>query len=125
MLSEIVVNFRLHYRTEIEERLHVATCDVLGLQSTGFTREEARDNLREEIGLYLTAAHDIGSLPDLMAEAGWQKTEGEPAPGEPMIKVSERPVAEAEADDGDGIWISLPLAYLMGAKRKTDVGFNG
>ena len=48
----------------------VALCPVLGVASQGATFEEAENNIREAVGLYLTTIDDDGELERIFAEKG-------------------------------------------------------
>lgn len=48
----------------------VALCPALGVATQGATLEEAENNIREAVGLYLAAIDDDGELERIFAEKG-------------------------------------------------------
>lgn len=48
----------------------VALCPALGVATQGATLEEAENNIREAVGLYLTTIDDDGELERIFAEKG-------------------------------------------------------
>ncbi len=50
---------------------HVAYAPQLGVSSCGDSAEEAERMLREAAGLFLEEAHRMGTLEDILAEAGY------------------------------------------------------
>jgi predicted RNase H-like HicB family nuclease len=57
------------YRGEPEGG-YSALCPELGVASQGETIEEAEASLREAVELYLESAKDIGTLDEILKEAG-------------------------------------------------------
>jgi hypothetical protein len=55
---------------------YVAYAPALDLSSCGATDEEARRNIREAVRGFIAASADIGTLDEILREAGYQR-EGE------------------------------------------------
>ena len=49
---------------------YVASCPALGVVSQGDTIEEAENNIREAVCLYLTVVHEDNELEDIITERG-------------------------------------------------------
>jgi predicted RNase H-like HicB family nuclease len=64
----VLLAFTLQPATDIQGV--VAFCPALGVASQGATPEEAENNIREAVGLYLTAIDDDGDLDRVFAEKG-------------------------------------------------------
>lgn len=58
-----------------EGRTIVAYCPELDVSSCGATVEQARQNLRTAIRLFLEEAARMGTLTDILAEAGYDLTQ--------------------------------------------------
>ena len=54
----------------IDDGVHIASCQILGLQSTGNTQLESIDHLKEEIKDYIFAASEMGTLQEILSEHG-------------------------------------------------------
>ena len=52
----------------------VAYCPELDVSSCGATPEQARDNLRTAVRLFMEEAAKLGTLADILAEAGYDLT---------------------------------------------------
>jgi predicted RNase H-like HicB family nuclease len=50
----------------------VAHCPELDVYSQGYTKEEARQNLKEAVRLFLEEAVRLGTLEQILSEAGFQ-----------------------------------------------------
>ena len=72
MASITAVNFT----TEIwkEGRYFVAWTAELDVSSQGVTIDEARNNLREAVGLFLEEAEKMGTLKDTLEESGYMQS---------------------------------------------------
>lgn len=64
----VLLSFSLQPASDIAG--FVALCPALGVASQGATPEEAENNIREAVGLYLTAIDDDGDLERIFAEKG-------------------------------------------------------
>ena len=50
----------------------VAYCPELDVYSQGYTKEEAKQNLREAVQLFLDEANRMGTLEQILSEAGFR-----------------------------------------------------
>lgn len=57
------------FKEEIEGG-YSALCVEIGVASQGETVEEARENLKEAVELYLETAEELGTLDNVLEEAG-------------------------------------------------------
>jgi predicted RNase H-like HicB family nuclease len=66
---------RISFRGEIyqEARLYVAICPELDVSSFGETPREAEDSLREAVSAFLDECEALGSLTEVLEEAGFAK----------------------------------------------------
>jgi predicted RNase H-like HicB family nuclease len=56
-----------------EDQTFVSYCPELDLSSCGHSVEEARNNLKTAVRLFLEEAEKMGTLEDLLIEAGYKK----------------------------------------------------
>ncbi len=56
-----------------EDHTFVSYCPELDLSSCGSTVEEAREHLKTAVRLFLEEAEKLGTLEDLLIEAGYKK----------------------------------------------------
>ncbi len=54
-----------------ERDMYSAVCIEFGIASCGYTIEEAHKNVIEAVEIHLNDAHELGTLNDLLAEAGF------------------------------------------------------
>ncbi|HEY3117307.1 MAG TPA: type II toxin-antitoxin system HicB family antitoxin, partial [Chloroflexota bacterium] len=64
----VVLSFTVQPATDIKGFL--ALCPALGVATEGETPREAENNIREAVGLYLTAIDDDGELDRVFAQKG-------------------------------------------------------
>lgn len=64
----VLLSFTVQPASDIQG--FVAFCPALGVATQGVTPEEAENNIREAVGLYLTAIDDDGDLERIFAEKG-------------------------------------------------------
>jgi predicted RNase H-like HicB family nuclease len=66
----------IHFTTQVfkEGRTFVAHTPQLDVSSCGTTREKAVTNLREAVRLFLEEASNMGTLEQILEEAGYLKT---------------------------------------------------
>ena len=55
-----------------EGEVYVSYCPQLDVSSCGDTVEEARRMLREAVGLFIDGAKELGTLQEILEEAGFQ-----------------------------------------------------
>ncbi|MBI3324236.1 MAG: type II toxin-antitoxin system HicB family antitoxin [Candidatus Omnitrophica bacterium] len=67
---------QVHIRTEIfrEGAQYVAICPELNVSSFGETREEALRSFQEAVSLFLDECHRMGTLRQVLEEAGFSHT---------------------------------------------------
>lgn len=53
-----------------ERNQWIGWCPDLDVTTQGDTRREAEENLREAVGLFLETCHEMGTLEDVLQEAG-------------------------------------------------------
>jgi predicted RNase H-like HicB family nuclease len=58
-----------------EQEVFVAYSPKLDVSSCGSTVEEARKNLKTAVRLFLEEAEKLGSLEEILKEAGYEKTD--------------------------------------------------
>lgn len=65
---------QLNFRIEIfrEDNQYVAVAPELNVSSFGETEKEARSSLKEAVELFLEECKRMGSLEDVLAEAGFK-----------------------------------------------------
>lgn len=80
----------------------VALCPALGVATQGVTPEEAKNNIREAVGLYLTAIDDDSGLERIFAEKGLTVSYLDP-----RMKV--RPLRAPTADGGQVLAELFPV----------------
>jgi len=56
-----------------EDHAFVSYCPELDLSSCGNTVDQARENLKTAVRLFLEEAEKIGTLGEILAEAGYQQ----------------------------------------------------
>ena len=64
----IEFNIRVKYKREGD--VIVAVCDDLGVYTQGETQEEAEENLKEAVALFVESANEMGTLFDILTESG-------------------------------------------------------
>jgi predicted RNase H-like HicB family nuclease len=52
---------------------YVAHVPELDLSSCGSTEEEARKNIRDAVDAFLETSRDMGTLPEILEEAGYER----------------------------------------------------
>lgn len=55
----------------------IAHAMPLDIMSSGATPQNARDALQEAVELFISTASEMGTLGDILEEAGYQRREGE------------------------------------------------
>ena len=55
-----------------ENGVYISYCPQLDVSSCGDTVEEARSMLREAVGLFIEGAKELGTLQEILDEAGFQ-----------------------------------------------------
>ena len=55
-----------------EGKVHVAYCPQLDVSSCGDTVEDARRMLKEAVSLFIEGARELGTLQEILEEAGFQ-----------------------------------------------------
>ena len=70
---------QIDYTVQIwqESDQFIAHAMPLDIISSGATRQEAREALREAVELFFETASDMGTLSDILEEAGYHRGEGE------------------------------------------------
>ena len=69
-----------------EGNLYVGLCCELNVSSFGETVEEARSSLHEAVELFIEECEDMGTLEEVMEEAGFVKEQGTWMPRKAMVK---------------------------------------
>lgn len=108
------VYFRVFWKHQEVDKFHVATCDGLQIQTTGFTKEEAKNHLKEEILLFLEAAHKMKTLGKVLTESGWKPGPGKPDQAEIRV-TDERPDEKQNfrVNPDGSLYVSIPVEYLQ------------
>ncbi len=65
------ISFTVH--TFKEGKTYVAYVPELDLSSCGATDEEARKNIRDAVGGFLETSADMGTLSEILEEAGYER----------------------------------------------------
>ncbi len=65
---------KLNFRIEIfkEDKQYVAIAPELNVSSFGSTKKEAKESLREAVELFLEECRRMGTLEDVLIEAGFK-----------------------------------------------------
>ena len=66
------ISFTVH--TFKEGKMYVAYVPELDLSSCGATEEEAQKNIRDAVRGFLETSADMGTLPEILKEAGYEQT---------------------------------------------------
>jgi predicted RNase H-like HicB family nuclease len=76
MLREESMPMEIQFTTRIfkEGRTYLAHALELDVSSCGGTKEKALSNLKEAVRLFLEEAEKMGTLDQILAEAGYSKT---------------------------------------------------
>jgi predicted RNase H-like HicB family nuclease len=77
-----------------EDGVIIAYCPELDVSSCGHTEEEARENLQTALRLFLEEAARMGTLADILSEAGYDVSQ--PLMLSPMFSVSIRQLSLEE-----------------------------
>ena len=80
MKQQIVVRAEIFH----EGDLFVGVCPDLDVSSFGETIEEARESLREALQVFLEECESMGSLTDILEEAGFVHTDTNWLPRQPI-----------------------------------------
>lgn len=75
------MDIHLEYRMEVfkEEGQYVALCPELNVSSFGDSVEEAKRSLKEAIELFLEECDSMGTLCEVLSEAGFTPDPGRPS----------------------------------------------
>lgn len=75
------MNIHLEYRMEVfeEEGQYVALCPELNVSSFGDSVEEAKRSLKEAVELFLEECDSMGTLCEVLSEAGFTPDPGRPS----------------------------------------------
>ncbi|MEK7616551.1 MAG: type II toxin-antitoxin system HicB family antitoxin [Patescibacteria group bacterium] len=78
---------KLDFRIEIfkEGNLYVAVAPELNVSSFGKSQKEARRSLREAVALFLEECKRMGSLDDVLIEAGFKPKNKEWRSNDPLV----------------------------------------
>ena len=70
----ICMNGLIRITASLKDKGHciVAYCPELDVYSQGYTKEEARQNLKEAVRLFLEEAGRMGTLEQILSEAGFR-----------------------------------------------------
>lgn len=70
----MLMNALLKITVSLKDKGHciVAYCPELDVYSQGYTKEEARQNLKEAVRLFLEEADRMGTLEQILSEAGFR-----------------------------------------------------
>lgn len=79
---------------------YVSRCPALGVASQGDTVEEAEENIREAVSLYLTAIDEDGELDKIFADRGLKVA---------YLEGDSRPLRGRTADGGHQITEPFPI----------------
>jgi predicted RNase H-like HicB family nuclease len=70
------MDFTFEAETWAEEGKYVARANPLNVLSCGDTRKEAEESLLEAVELFIETAQEMGTLEDILAEAGYVPVQG-------------------------------------------------
>lgn len=78
---------KLDFRIEIfkEGKLYVAIAPELNISSFGKTQKEARSSLREAVELFLEECKRMGTLDDVLIEAGFKPEKRQWKSNDPLV----------------------------------------
>lgn len=71
-----------------EGNMYTAYCPELDLATCGHTVEEARNNLRETIEIFLEETAGMGTCQELLAEAGYDLEEATQEPARHLVAIA-------------------------------------
>ncbi len=72
------VNLFAH--TFVEDEVHIARCDALGISDHGRTKKEAIDNLGKTLGLFFISCMNRGTIDEFLRSRGIEITSVEGGP---------------------------------------------
>ena len=80
------MNHKILVRTEVfrEGDLYVGVCPDLDVSSFGETVAEARQSLREALEAFVSACEEMGTLTEILEEAGFVRERGNWVPRQPV-----------------------------------------
>ena len=85
----------IKFRAEVfrEEDMYVAICPELDVSSFGVTVEEAKESLREAVEAFVEGCQSLGTLEEVLQEAGFQREHDnwvarEPVEAEMLVAVA-------------------------------------
>ena len=73
---EAIMKFKLTEELWKEGNMYVSYCPELDIASCGETVDQAKPNLKEVILINLEEAQKLGTLDELLQEAGFDETQG-------------------------------------------------
>ena len=78
---------QLDFRIEIfkEDNLYVAVAPELNVSSFGNTQKEAKSSLREAVELFLEECKRMGTLDDVLIEAGFKPRKKQWVSNDPLV----------------------------------------
>lgn len=69
--KQIGFSARLPFIVKKREKWYLSSCPILDVHSQGTTREEAIDNLKEALSLFLMTCFERGTLDKVMKQCGF------------------------------------------------------
>ncbi len=87
------------YRVEVfaEGDQFVGLCPELGVSSFGNTEKEAEDALHEAVRLFMDQCEEMGTLAEVLEEAGFRRDRDHNGPGEKWLTREPVKLSTAEA----------------------------